>query len=173
MVSFRKHSPRELWLIRWCLLAISFALVGCGRGGPVAISPTFLYDGKPLAEASISFVRSEKEQGRAAFGVTDAEGKATLTTYQPNDGVLSGAYRVVVIKAPANAMTYTADDVDLTDPNAFAKMSSGAVAASKPRQRRVVSIIPEVYADPGTTPLTCTVSADELEPTFELSSKAK
>jgi hypothetical protein len=171
MVSFSRRVLAKQGL-QGCWL-LTLALVGCGKTGPIAINPTFLYDDKPLTEASISFVRSEKEQGRPAYGVTDVQGKATLTTYQPDDGVLPGTYRVVVIKPPENPMTFVEDNSNLTDPNAYGKIMASAAAANKRRTRRVVSIIPEVYADPGTTPLTCTVSADELEPKFELSSKAK
>ncbi len=96
-----------------------------------------------------------------------------LTTYQPGDGVLPGNYRVVVLKAPPNPFTYQADDQDLTDPNAIAKLSAMGGGGVRPGPKRVISTIPEVYADPGTTPLTCTVKdADEVLK-FELSSKAK
>jgi hypothetical protein len=147
--------------------------IGCGAEGPIPISPTFLYDGKPLAEASISFVRTEGEQGRASFGITDSKGVVSLTTFAPGDGVMAGKYRVVVLKAPSNPYTYQADDQDLTDPKAIARLSAMGGGNARSGPKRVISTIPEVYADPGTTPLTCTVTNAAEELKFELSSKAK
>jgi hypothetical protein len=137
----------------------------------VPIHPKFLLDGKPLAEVSVSFIRNDGQPGRSAYGSTDSEGVATLTTTNPNDGVMPGPYSVVVVKVAPDFGAIVVDDQDVTDPQAFAKMSSGAGAVSRPRGKRVLSTLPEVYSDPGTTPLKCVVEPGVAELNFDLSSK--
>lgn len=150
------------------LLLTVAAIAGCSKSGPVPIKPVFFVDGEPLTKASISFVRDGGEKGRAAFGMTDDSGTATLTTYKPSDGVLPGSYRVVVIKAPENAMTFESND-SMEDAD-VAAMSSMRDFRSKgvPARRRVRSVLSDVYTDPGTTPLTCKVDYGIENPKFEL-----
>lgn len=152
------------------IASISAAVCGCGGSGVVPIEAQFLVDGEPLQQASVSFVRQDAEGGRAAFGVTRDDGKATLTTYKPNDGVLPGEYRVTVIKAPANPRTYVevpADEAQSAEQ--LLSASSGRDARAAPRRKRVRSVLPEVYTDPGSTPLSCTVTRGDREFTFEVS----
>ncbi|MEQ8209456.1 MAG: hypothetical protein RH917_06450 [Lacipirellulaceae bacterium] len=137
------------------------------------IAPKFTVDGQPLKEASISFIRSDSEGGRAAFGVTDENGIAKLTTFEPFDGVLPGKYRVVVIKAPENPNTFDVENVDLNDPKDLALLSTGGAMPPKQRLKRRRTLLPEVYADPGTTPLNCEVSGASEDLTFEVDSTSK
>lgn len=154
-----------------CALALTVvSIVGCGEPRVVNISPRFTIDGQPLQEASVTFIRIDGDGGRAAFGVTDDEGVALLTTYSPNDGVPPGEYRVVVIKAPANAHTYEEVEVDASSPEEVLRKSSMNLNQGT-RLKRVRSLLPEHYSDPGTTPLTCTVTASSENPEFELDSK--
>ena len=176
-----KHVTPVVWrpratkraLVLWALAGA----LGCGGKGTVPFEPVFLLDGAPLADASVSFVRFAGENGRAAFGVTDATGKASLTTFEPNDGVPPGAYQVVVIKAPDNPMSYEVANHDLSDRDALIQLSTMKAAgdamggpARRGSPRRIRSVIPERYSDPGTTPLSCEVSAGTRELTFELTS---
>lgn len=148
--------------------------LGCGSKGTIPIEPRFIFDGKPLKQASITFVRDGAEKGRASFGLTDEQGVAQLTTFSPLDGVLPGTYRVVVVKAPENAMTFTEEEPDLSDPNTMARMSSMSHLQQAPtRGKRVRTTIPEVYSDPGTTPLQCEVSHDQAIYEFVLSKDGK
>lgn len=143
---------------------------GCGGSGVVPIEAQFLVDGEPLPRASVSFVRQDGQGGRAAFGVTGDDGKASLTTYKPNDGVLPGEYRVTVIQAPADPRTFAEVPTgDAQDAAQLLGASSGRNARAAPRRKRVRSLLPEVYTDPGSTPLSCTVSRGDRELTFEVS----
>lgn len=161
---------QQAWSSCWMTLVLLATCTGCGSKGVVPIQPKFLLDGKPLKDASISFVRSGQEQGRASFGVTDENGVAQLTTYEPLDGVLPGNYSVVVIKAPENPMTFDVEKADTKDVDVLIRMSSMA-DANQPRRKRVRTVIPERYSDPGTTPLNCEVNDGSQELTFELTSK--
>ncbi|WP_425400329.1 carboxypeptidase-like regulatory domain-containing protein [Aeoliella sp.] len=170
----RVENPSLIMVVRdalACAVALAILpLVGCGEPRVVNINPQFTIDGQPLQEASVTFVRSDESGGRAAFGVTDEKGVAKLTTYSPNDGVPPGKYNVVVIKAPENAHTYEAVQVDADSPEEVLRKSSMNLK-QEARMKRVRSVLPEQYSDPGTTPLTCTVTGSSEDPAFELVSK--
>jgi hypothetical protein len=83
-----------------CLLMLfllgAFTL-GCGGGSKTAaVSGRVTYKGKPVPNASVSFTPVEGT-GRAADGVTDSNGRYTLTTYSASDGAPPGKYRIHVI----------------------------------------------------------------------------
>ena len=78
------------------LVAI-LATVGCGKdaGGSLAkVSGTVTVDNVPTPGLTVTFY--PKGQGRTAQGVTDAAGKYTLTTLQPNDGAIVGEHEVSI-----------------------------------------------------------------------------
>ncbi len=159
-----------------CLMAITIAMVcmtfaGCGSPKTVPFALTVTIDGKPLPDASVTLVRSDAAGGRAAFGLTDSGGVATFTSYKPGDGVPPGSYQVVVIKAPENA--YTFEEPDPNDAQAMIRGSAMGDAASSmlpKRGKRVRSTIPNIYADPGTTPLLVEVQPGTKTNTIDLSS---
>jgi hypothetical protein len=161
-------SPRALLLTVSCLITL---LTGCGQTGPVQVQPKFLLDGKPLPEVSVSFIRNDGQPGRSAYGATDSEGVATLTTKNPDDGVMPGPYSVVVIRVTPDFGAIAVDETNTSDPRAFAKMSSGGGSVSRPRGKRILSTLPDIYADPGATPLKCVVEPGVTELNFNLSSK--
>jgi len=79
------------------------AVVGCSAE-PVSQRPKVVpargmirFNGKPLEGARVTFAHITA--GVSSYGVTDAEGKFTLTTFQPGDGAAPGKYNVGVIKA--------------------------------------------------------------------------
>jgi hypothetical protein len=56
-----------------------------------------LFDGKPAAGATVFFCPVETEaEALAPYGVTDADGSFTLTTYLTFDGAPAGEYVVTV-----------------------------------------------------------------------------
>jgi hypothetical protein len=71
------------------------ALLGCGDGRParVPVSGKVVIDGKPL---TLGAVRFTPEQGRQATGEIQRDGSFTLTTFDPNDGVVTGTHVVTV-----------------------------------------------------------------------------
>lgn len=87
------------------LVGASFAalsLVGCGGRDPnlpklEPVSGTVTLDGRPLANASVTFVPSGTTRGTGATGVTGPDGKYTLMS-RGEPGVPAGDYRVVVSK---------------------------------------------------------------------------
>lgn len=161
----------SLRLAIWLVASLSaIALVGCGQPKVIDIEPRFTSDGQPLADASIMFVRSDDEGGRAAFGVTNAEGVAQMTSYAPNDGICPGEYSVVVIKAPDNAHTYEEVEVDASSPEDVLRKSAMNLRPET-RSKRVRTLLPEEYSDPGTTPLECTIDSSTEELVFDIPTK--
>lgn len=83
-----------------CLLVVSFVLtslmVGCGDGRPrrVPVSGRVTIDGQPLTKGVVRLI---PENARPATGEVDSEGRYTLTTFEPGDGVIPGPCKVAVI----------------------------------------------------------------------------
>jgi hypothetical protein len=95
----RDDSNRLLFAPRWLMplaLIAGATLSGCGGGRParVEVSGQVLIDGKALPKAFVKFVPAD---GRPSTGQTDADGRFTLTCYDPNDGVKVGTHKVAVI----------------------------------------------------------------------------
>jgi hypothetical protein len=82
---------------RWTLLLPGLLLLaGCGDGRParVPVSGQVLLDGKPVP---MGFIRVVPENGRAAAGTLDANGRFRLTTYDEGDGCILGTHGVEVL----------------------------------------------------------------------------
>jgi hypothetical protein len=89
----------------WPFLALLLAAAaGCSSGDTwtekrpkvVPVTGTVLYNGKPLANATVTFTNSSA--GRSAFANTDANGNFTLTTFNPGDGAVPGHQQVAIRK---------------------------------------------------------------------------
>jgi hypothetical protein len=85
------------------LALVAVLLAGCAKSTRKPVFPArgqVFIDGKPVAGATVFFVPVEIDpDGIAPFGVTDATGAFTLTTYLTFDGAPAGEY-VVTIRAP-------------------------------------------------------------------------
>lgn len=84
--------------VAWLVMgAMALGALGCGgsAGKPVPVSGVLLEEGKPLADARVTFNPVESG-GRMAFGLTDSEGRFRLTTFRHNDGALPGRYKITV-----------------------------------------------------------------------------
>lgn len=78
-----------------CAILGCFLLAGCGMGSSMAhVTGTVTLDGQPVKDAVVTFAPHE---GQPATGVTNAEGKFTLQTREPGDGVLVGLHDVTII----------------------------------------------------------------------------
>lgn len=130
--------------------------IGCGGEGlptRVPVEGTVLYKQKPLAGATVSF--QSKEAPRSASGITDAQGKFTLTMYEPNDGAMAGEHKITVIKLDTSNVVK--GEMSASDPGeAYSKAMMQAASAPK---GGVKDELPTIYGDMNTTPLKETVSA--------------
>jgi hypothetical protein len=118
----------------------------------VPVSGSVKYKGQPVEGAIVTFV-TEKSP-RTSTGVTDAEGKFQLTTFDTNDGAVVGENLVSIVKnEPA------APDAPKMDPMAYAKAMQSGQGMPKFQPK---STIPAKYADPKSSGLKRTVVEGEV-----------
>lgn len=127
------------------------------REKTVRVTGVVTYQNKPVEGATVTFNPGTGSTARAAFGVTDSNGKYSLTTYESNDGAIPGKYFVTVAKKvgperPADP----AREEDYVPPEDMPKQP---VAAP-------VSVLPAKYAAPTTSGLTADVT-DKSGQTFD------
>jgi hypothetical protein len=148
-----------------CLVAAALlAGTGCGSK-PVGIKGKITLDGAPLPGASVEFV--PEAGGRSAEGMTDKDGKFTLTTYLTGDGALRGEYRVVINKTPQGALPQP----DRSDKEAMKKVMFQSMMASQNRTLRAQGLVPGDYGEFDKTPLRQTVPDPKGIYDLELTSK--
>lgn len=137
-----------------CIAPLMVALCGCGSagdGGPrrVPVTVTIAHNGSPVEGANVTFV--PKGEGQAAYGVTDASGKAELSTQGENDGAIPGDYQVMVRKTETKGPDVKVDSSEI------GAMPSGADAM---KSAKTSNLLPEKYGVIGTTDLEATVTED-------------
>jgi hypothetical protein len=88
------------------LLFVSLALAGCGGVEQFPMAKTtgrVLCEGKPVAKAIVYFEPKRTGDsgltGQQGFGLTDDDGKFTISTYGTNDGAVIGKHMVRVGKS--------------------------------------------------------------------------
>jgi hypothetical protein len=134
------------------LLTLAAVFAGCGsssKTSPVAGRVT--YKDKPVAKASISFTPVEGSTP-AANGVTDGDGRFTLSTFGINDGALPGNYRVAIIARGPDR------------PPRPGEMGSGMPGEMMPGE----PVIPTKYFAPDSSGLTYEVKRGRNQADFEL-----
>ncbi len=127
------------------MLAVMAAL-GCsgkdrwqkGRPPVVKAAGIITHDGKPLADAVITF--HPKNGQHSAFDRSDANGNFELTTFDSSDGAVAGEYDVQVTRLVVE------NDPDPRDPEHL-----------PPLHHAEYSIIPEHYYDTVKSGLTATI----------------
>jgi hypothetical protein len=134
-----------------CLLAAALAAsAGCGTklqpaGGRV------LVDGNPVTEGTIMFCPVNK--GRPATARIMEDGSFTLSFARPGDGLPPGDYRVVIVadiwKEGPKTKAQEYDEANMK--------RQGIVDTSTQAGGTLIHVVPPIYNDINTTPLTQTV----------------
>ncbi len=117
------------------------------------VSGIVRYQGKPLSKASVNFISNLPGASRFGTGVTDEQGKFQLTTFTKNDGAIVGDYVVTVTKQDS------------------AEQPTTTMPTTMPITKTIkppVSLVPEKYTNPKTTPLQQSVSLGLNEVEIEL-----
>lgn len=128
-----------------CLASLAMLLlVGCGGGErtPYPVSGQVTFRKKPLAEAVVTFhPQPGRPPGHPLSAITDAEGRFSLSTWNPKDGAPQGEYAVTVV-----FLELRKDGDEML--------------------RNGRNLLPSKYSDPGTSGLKATVQpqANTLEP---------
>ena len=147
------------------LLGLAF-VAGCSGAGAdrpdtVPVSGTVVYKGKPVEGATVSFMAEGAP--KPATGITDAEGKFQLSTFEFNDGAVVGEHVITVEKYEQGAeaaQTTSSMEEAMNDPNALAEMAAQFEEEGEAAQAGPKSLLPPKYADPKTTPLKEKVTAE-------------
>jgi hypothetical protein len=144
---------RLKFIVFLCLAAVvSFA--GCGgpgepadRAGRAPVTVTVRYNGSPVDGATVTFHPNDPA-GKGAYGMTQAGGEATLTTFPdtPGDGAMPGEYTVTVRKTKGGASGAEGDE------------ESDSPEESEEAEPVVEDLLPVKYMDKSTTDLTATVT---------------
>ncbi|MGL4463637.1 MAG: carboxypeptidase regulatory-like domain-containing protein [Planctomycetia bacterium] len=141
---------------------VCLALIGCGgTAGPklVPAEAVFTMDGKPLANAMVSFQPIEGTKGQTVTGMTDAAGKVALFHAGTAKGAPVGKYKVVVSKLV---------DKDGADIKTDAETPPIMLVAKGAR-----NAVPKMYSDAQASMLTAEVKEGGPPLTFDLKSPPK
>lgn len=142
--------------MRSCSLVIFVVVLLAGCSGsdrpPLAkVSGVVTLDKAPVEGAAVMFM--PVAGGRPAQGLTDAQGKFTLTTFDEGDGAIIGEHKVTVTKVQITGAKATADGLSGTT-------EAGAV--------KETWLVPQRYSVPETSKLTATVAKGMPPVTLEL-----
>ena len=119
---------------------------------------------RPVAQATVTFIGVDGK--RVAAGLTDANGKYTLTTFQKGDGAVPGEYRVKVEKferAAGPSSTSASETKGPAEDKNYVPPPEMAPGATAPLPK---NLLPAKYADPNTLGLTATVKEGPNEFNF-------
>lgn len=147
------------------LAAALFA--GCGKE-TFDVNARVQLDGKPLEGATVTLIGYGATKHRPATGITDAEGNVRFTTFQPDDGVLPGEYKVLVSKMP-KSVEEEFRNVDPNDTEAYARKIMRERSTNVPY---TPSLLPRIYLNSAATPLSIKVPPEEDPVVFQLDSSA-
>ena len=139
-------------------------LVGCGGDGlppPVPVSGKITYSGKPVADATITFLSTDG--GTSASGKTEAQGAFKLTTVNTDDGARPGEYAITIAKSDSkfseDDMMTVNDDGSMDYGDSYGKMMD---ASQNNKMDKVMeNQLPAKYGDPSQSDLKRTVVKGE------------
>jgi hypothetical protein len=95
------------------LAALTSAFCGCGGSSAIPVQGTVTLDGKPVADAVVTF--APQGEGEPAAGATNASGKFILQRREAGDGVPPGSYAVTVVGVRTTGLQATSDGLsDIT-----------------------------------------------------------
>lgn len=151
-------------------LLMGLTLTGCSDGAAGAakrekvskVSGKVTMAGAPVASAIVTFSPGGKQP--AANGRTDAEGKYTLTTYDPGDGAAPGDYTVLVTKEGASATSAMPTGHDPTG----AKPVDSAAMHSAQKVAGPTGLLPSKYSAATSSDLKVTVKDGDNDIPLEL-----
>lgn len=152
-------------------LVLSALCAGCGGGSSLVNPPTtavagvVTLGGKPLVGATVALVPLDAKKGRSARGITDAEGKFSVSTYFDAEhdarGAVAGDYVVTITKTEQSS-EYAGMSNEQAMEAAVKKAQEQADGAEPPPGPK--SLIPANYGSPVTSEFKVTVGAKSSDP---------
>jgi hypothetical protein len=102
----------RFWRLRWLMPLV--ACCGCGLSGPsytmLSVEGLVTLEGSPLVAAEVMF---DSVDGPRGFGVTDDNGRFSVTTRQYGPGLPEGRYRVFVSATEDTQLAGSSDPVEI------------------------------------------------------------
>lgn len=135
--------------LSFAALAVGFLVgAGCGSGGlpPMARSTgTVTYQGAPVEGAKVMF-HPVDGGARSSYGVTDSEGKFTMSTFGLNDGALLGKQKVTIAKGDTSEFEQM-NSSELVNSGGYGGSDMYEKMMAKSRKGDVAKhLLPEKYA---------------------------
>jgi len=154
-------NKKDLVRLLTVVLLVLVSGLGCSqsdsdRPATHPVTGTVTYKGELVDGATVAFQSVDGTQG--AMGVTDSDGKYTLTTFQSGDGAVPGEYRVKIFKH------------ELQGGGAAAGGEDGPPSVAVPDQpvAKPKDLLPAKYANVTKSGLTATVGEEGNEFDFSL-----
>ncbi|MBU6174385.1 MAG: hypothetical protein KGQ60_11305 [Planctomycetes bacterium] len=152
--------PKSLNLL--CLLSLALSL-GCsrddeGRLPTEKVKVKLMYKDKPVEGATVTFMimPTASQSPPPAYGITDTQGMANLTTYETGDGAVIGKHTVLIVKQ------------EFTNQKDVASQDSAEYNPGMTPPPKTKHLLPQKYSLP-TSGLTADIAKGKpLEFTFEL-----
>jgi hypothetical protein len=168
MISFSRFAASRRCLI----LCAATITAGCsGATGDADRQPTaeasgvVTHLGKPLEGATVTFIPVTNPV--PAFGLTDAEGKFHLTTYEQGDGAVLGEHVVTITKTTGSTPPAGPPSTGNNDPEDFENYVPPSLGVTP--EPVVKHLVPERYSSAETSGLTAKVGSEGAnEFTFDL-----
>jgi len=157
------------------VLTLGCCVLGCG-GGPRVYKAggTVTYKGQPVDGAQVTFAY---DNGNFANGITDANGKFSLTYLGTPGGAVPGKCKVAVVKQKtAAAMTMSGPSGPPKSKEDFDKQRKDQVEGMKTiagenAKLADTALLPTKYADATTSGFAFEISTDESKNNFTLDLK--
>lgn len=147
---------------------LCLAVAGCGEptGDPPTAATTGVvtYQGKPVAGAVVSFIK--EGASRSGVGVTNTDGKFTISTFANNDGAIIGDNLVTVVKKTGAITSSTNPNPQATTPEDMMKQMQ-SFRDKPPDQNAKTDELPTKYANPQASGLKAIVSKDASKNDFK------
>jgi len=143
-------SDRCCWRLRFLTVCAITTMLGCNNSGLETFDVTgqITYQGEPASGADIAFVPQDDLTLKPARGTSDDGGQYRLSVYVAPDnqpqGAMPGSYKVIIQKVETPKVDRVVDYQE--------EIRSPALRAKH--------LLPTVYSEVDSTPLTATVSPD-------------
>jgi hypothetical protein len=136
-------------------------LAGCGqkedRPTVLPVKGVVSFKGAPVGGATVVF--RPVGEGRGAAGMTDAEGRFVLRTFEPGDGAMPGDYVVLVQKGEVDSgWSRRVHDMKFKSTKDYEDWKRDNNVPRDLGVTGVRAVVPILYSDPQSSPLRATVA---------------
>jgi hypothetical protein len=138
MINFFMSTDSMTW-IRWVAPLALLGMIGCGSdpGEAITLVPvtgTITINGKPMANAMVSFIPDAGNKASTAGGDTTGPDGNYMAQYRGRNGLAPGKYKVTVVPGAAEESSNAVAGLDPF----MASEGARAAAATKPAKKKEI-----------------------------------